>query len=183
MLLAGQPGWLINRFCLLISCLGIVLAGLAGLDTGVTGLALVGLGMLLGMAFMGFQYGFASGWRRFLETGDGSPLSLHFLLAALCALMFIPVSACRHRPVWVIGAGVAVAFYWCLHVWHRHAACQWLWVWRVVQLWWRLWPYACGTAHFLLLAQCWVQSSCRRYWRWGHLGRLKSALACRGLAN
>ena len=83
---------------LLISCLGIVLAGLAGLDTGVTGLALVGLGMLLGMAFMGFQYGFASGWRRFLETGDGSPLSLHFLLAALCALMFIPVSAAGIGP-------------------------------------------------------------------------------------
>jgi len=83
---------------LLISCLGIVLAGLAGLDTGVTGLALVGLGMLLGMAFMGFQYGFASGWRRFLETGDGSPLSLHFLLAALCALMFIPGSAAGIGP-------------------------------------------------------------------------------------
>ena len=33
----------------LIICLGIVLAGLAGLDTGVTGLALVGLGMLLGI--------------------------------------------------------------------------------------------------------------------------------------
>ena len=82
----------------LIICLGIVLAGLAGLDTGVTGLALVGLGMLLGMAFMGFQYGFASGWRRFLETGDGSPLSLHFLLAALCALMFIPVSAAGIGP-------------------------------------------------------------------------------------
>ena len=42
----------------LISCLGLVLAGLAGLDTGLTGLALVGLGLLLGMAFMGFQYGF-----------------------------------------------------------------------------------------------------------------------------
>ena len=77
---------------LLISCLGLILAGLAGLDTGLTGLALVGLGLLLGMAFMGFQYGFASGWRRFLETGDASALSLHFLLAALCALIFIPVS-------------------------------------------------------------------------------------------
>ena len=82
----------------LIIFLGIVLAGLASLDTGVIGLALVGLGMLLGMAFMGFQYGFASGWRRFLETGDGSPLSLHFLLAALCALMFIPVSAAGIGP-------------------------------------------------------------------------------------
>ena len=83
---------------MLISCLGLVLAGLAGLDTGLTGLALVGLGLLLGMAFMGFQYGFASGWRRFLETGDASALSLHFLLAALCALMFIPVSAAGLGP-------------------------------------------------------------------------------------
>ena len=83
---------------LLISCLGLVLAGLAGLDTGLTGLALVGLGLLLGMAFMGFQYGFASGWRRFLETGDASSLSLHFLLSAVCALMFIPVSAASLGP-------------------------------------------------------------------------------------
>ncbi len=76
----------------LTSCLGLVLAGLTGLDTGLTGLALVGLGLMLGMAFMGFQYGFASGWRRFVETGDASSLSLHFLLSAVCALMFIPVS-------------------------------------------------------------------------------------------
>ncbi len=82
----------------LISCLGLVLAGLAGLDTGLTGLALVGLGLLLGMAFMGFQYGFASGWRRFLETGDASSLSLHFLLSAVCALMFIPISAAGLGP-------------------------------------------------------------------------------------
>ena len=82
----------------LISCIGLVLAGLAGLDTGLTGLALVGLGLLLGMAFMGFQYGFASGWRRFLETGDSSSLSLHFLLSAVCALMFIPVSAAGLGP-------------------------------------------------------------------------------------
>ncbi len=82
----------------LISCLGLILASLAGLDTGMTGLALVGLGLLLGMAFMGFQYGFASGWHRFLETGDATSLSLHFLLAALCALIFIPVSEAGLGP-------------------------------------------------------------------------------------
>ena len=87
-----------KSFLVLISCLGLVLAGLAGLDTGLTGLALVGLGLLLGMAFMGFQYGFASGWRRFLETGDASSLSLHFLLSAVCALMFIPVSVAGLGP-------------------------------------------------------------------------------------
>ena len=82
----------------LISCLGLILAGLAGLDTGLTGLTLVVLGMLLGMTFMGFQYGFASGWRRFLEKGDASALSLHFLLAALCALIFIPISEAGLGP-------------------------------------------------------------------------------------
>jgi uncharacterized membrane protein YedE/YeeE len=83
----------------LLLLFGILLAGLAGLDTGMTGLSLVILGMLLGSVFMGFQYGFASGWRRFLETGDGSPLSLHFLLAALCALVFIPLSASDLGPM------------------------------------------------------------------------------------
>ena len=82
----------------LISCLGLILAGLAGLDTGLTGLTLVVLGMLLGMTFMGFQYGFASGWRRFLEKGDAGALSLHFLLAALCALIFIPISEAGLGP-------------------------------------------------------------------------------------
>jgi len=94
----------------LISCLGLILAGLAGLDTGLTGLALVGLGLLLGMTFMGFQYGFASGWRRFLETGDGSPVSLHFLLSALCALVFIPVSAAGIDPAGSI-APVSVSLF------------------------------------------------------------------------
>ena len=82
----------------IISCLGLILAGLAGLDTGLTGLKLVGLGLLLGMTFMGFQYGFASGWRRFLEKGDSRALSLHFLLAALCALIFIPISEAGLGP-------------------------------------------------------------------------------------
>lgn len=83
---------------MLISFLGLILAGLAGLDTGLTGLTLVGLGLLLGMTFMGLQYGFASGWRRFLEKGDASALSLHFLLAALCALIFIPISEAGLGP-------------------------------------------------------------------------------------
>ncbi|MGB1953913.1 MAG: YeeE/YedE family protein, partial [Candidatus Puniceispirillum sp.] len=81
-----------SLFATILIC-GSVLAGLAFLDSGQHGLSLVGLGMLLGMAFMGFQYGFASGWRRFLQTGDGSAVSLHFILAALCALVFIPVTA------------------------------------------------------------------------------------------
>jgi uncharacterized membrane protein YedE/YeeE len=68
------------------------LAGLVGIDTGVKGVSLFLLGSLLGGAFLGFQYGFASGWRRWLETGDGLPVAAHFLLVGLCMLVFIPAT-------------------------------------------------------------------------------------------
>ena len=84
-------------FAIILIC-GCLLAGLAFLDSGQHGLSLVGLGIALGISFMGFQYGFASGWRRFLQTGDGSAVSLHFILAALCALVFIPVTASGIGP-------------------------------------------------------------------------------------
>ena len=86
-----------SLFATILIC-GSVLAGLAFLDSGQHGLSLVGLGIALGITFMGFQYGFASGWRRFLQTGDGSAVSLHFILAALCALVFIPVTASGLGP-------------------------------------------------------------------------------------
>ena len=86
-----------SLFVTILIC-GSVLAGLAFLDSGQHGLSLVGLGVALGMTFMGFQYGFASSWRRFLQTGDGSAVSLHFILAALCALVFIPVTASGLGP-------------------------------------------------------------------------------------
>ena len=86
-----------SLFAIILIC-GCVLAGLAFLDSGQHGLSLVGLGVALGITFMGFQYGFASGWRRFLQTGDGSAVSLHFILAALCALVFIPVTASGIGP-------------------------------------------------------------------------------------
>ena len=84
-------------FAIILIC-GCLLAGLAFLDSGQYGLSLVGLGIALGISFMGFQYGFASGWRRFLQTGDGSAVSLHFILAALCALVFIPITASGIGP-------------------------------------------------------------------------------------
>ena len=84
-------------FAIILIC-GCLLAGLAFLDSGQHGLSLVGLGIALGISFMGFQYGFASGWRRFLQTGDGSAISLHFILAALCAFVFIPVTASGIGP-------------------------------------------------------------------------------------
>ena len=86
-----------SLFVTILICVS-VLAGLAFLDSGQHGLSLVGLGVALGITFMGFQYGFASGWRRFLQTGDGSAVSLHFILAALCALVFIPVTASGLGP-------------------------------------------------------------------------------------
>ena len=86
-----------SLFVTVLIC-GSVLASLAFLDSGQHGLSLVGLGIALGITFMGFQYGFASGWRRFLQTGDGSAVSLHFILAALCALVFIPVTASGLGP-------------------------------------------------------------------------------------
>ena len=87
-----------KSLCAIILICGCLLAGLAFLDSGQYGLSLVGLGIALGISFMGFQYGFASGWRRFLQTGDGSAVSLHFILAALCALVFIPVTASGIGP-------------------------------------------------------------------------------------
>ena len=68
----------------------LAIAGLVGLDTGGHGVSLLALGTALGAVFLSFQYGFASGWRNFIVTGKTMGLAAHFLLAALCALIFIP---------------------------------------------------------------------------------------------
>jgi uncharacterized membrane protein YedE/YeeE len=68
----------------------LAIAGLVGLDTGGHGVSLLALGTALGAVFLSFQYGFASGWRNFIVTGKTMGLAAHFLLAALCALLFIP---------------------------------------------------------------------------------------------
>ena len=74
--------------------LALLVTGLlAFLDSGVRGLGLLLLGAVLGGVFLYFQYGFASGWRAFLERGQMMGLSAHFLLAALCALVFIPAAS------------------------------------------------------------------------------------------
>jgi hypothetical protein len=62
------------------------------LDTGLRGLTLFALGGALGAVFIGFQYGFASAWRRFLVAGETMGLAAHFLLIGLCALLFIPAA-------------------------------------------------------------------------------------------
>jgi len=77
---------------LMIGMVGLGLAGLVMLDTGLRGLTLFALGGALGAVFIGFQYGFASAWRRFLVAGETMGLAAHFLLIGLCALLFIPAA-------------------------------------------------------------------------------------------
>jgi uncharacterized membrane protein YedE/YeeE len=78
---------------LMIGVVGLGLAGLVALDTGLRGVALFTLGGALGAVFIGFQYGFASAWRRFLVAGETMGIAAHFLLIGLCALLFIPAPA------------------------------------------------------------------------------------------
>lgn len=63
------------------------------LDSGVMGAGLFLLGICLGGVFLYFNYGFASGWRTFLLTGNGFPVAAHFILIGLCAILFIPAQA------------------------------------------------------------------------------------------
>ena len=72
--------------------LGLVLGCLVALDTGLRGVTLFTLGGALGAVFIGFQYGFASAWRRFLVAGETMGIAAHFLLLGLCALLFIPAA-------------------------------------------------------------------------------------------
>ena len=77
---------------LLIGVVGLFIAGLVVLDTGLRGVTLFTLGGALGAVFIGFQYGFASAWRRFLVAGETMGIAAHFLLIGLCALLFIPAA-------------------------------------------------------------------------------------------
>ena len=87
--LAGQAASPERGLVVLMAMAGLVLAGLVALDTGARGVALLALGGALGAVFLGFQYGFASAWRRFLVAGEAIGLAAHFLLIGLCALVFL----------------------------------------------------------------------------------------------
>ncbi len=87
--LAGQPASPERGPVVLMATAGLVLAVLVVLDTGARGVALFALGGALGAVFLGFQYGFASAWRRFLVAGEAIGLAAHFLLIGLCALVFL----------------------------------------------------------------------------------------------
>jgi len=87
--LAGQPASPERGPVVLMATAGLILAVLVALDTGARGVALFALGGALGAVFLGFQYGFASAWRRFLVAGEATGLAAHFLLIGLCALVFL----------------------------------------------------------------------------------------------
>ena len=87
--LAGQPASPERGPVVLMATTGLALACLVALDTGTHGVALFALGGALGAVFLGFQYGFASAWRRFLVAGEATGLAAHFLLIGLCALVFL----------------------------------------------------------------------------------------------
>jgi len=75
----------------LLSLAGLFIGLLSFLDSGFNGIILLFLGITLGIAFLFFQYGFASGWRNLIVNKNPSMISYHFLLAALCCLIFIPL--------------------------------------------------------------------------------------------
>ena len=102
----------VRREPLVLAALVIVwslIAALVGLDTGESGIRLFALGTMLGVAFLAFSFGFASGWRLLLTTGNSMPMAAHFLLAALLASIFIPVTELQ------LGAhGAAAPLSWSL---------------------------------------------------------------------
>ena len=70
---------------------GLITGLLAFFDSGLKGIILLSLGIILGVTFLFFQYGFASGWRNLIIDKNPSMISYHFLLAAICSLFFIPL--------------------------------------------------------------------------------------------
>ena len=121
--LAGQPASPERGPVVLMATAGLVLAVLVVLDTGPRGVALFALGGALGAVFLGFQYGFASAWRRFLVAGEATGLAAHFLLIGLCALVFLsapslglaaagsvaPVSVSLVIGAFIFGIGIQLA--------------------------------------------------------------------------
>lgn len=70
---------------------GLLIGLLTFFDSGLKGITLLLLGIFLGFVFLFFQYGFASGWRDLIVNKNSTMISQHFLLAALCSILFIPL--------------------------------------------------------------------------------------------
>lgn len=106
-----------------LAALLAIFGGLIAVDTGWSGVALLGLGTALGGVFLFAQYGFASVWRRAIETGALMGLSQHFFLAGFCALLFLaapvfgllaqptlaPVSVSLFIGAFIFGIGMQLA--------------------------------------------------------------------------
>ncbi len=87
-------------FLVVLALIWALIAALVTIDTSWHGLALLSLGTALGGVFLSAQYGFASVWRRVLQTRELMGLSGHFWLAGLCALIFLaaPVFGLDAQP-------------------------------------------------------------------------------------
>lgn len=79
----------------LLCLLGVITAiitAFVAIDTGSRGLSLFFMGGLLGITFLYFQYGFASGWQKLITRGDTRPIGYHFVLIGFCSLVYLPIS-------------------------------------------------------------------------------------------
>ena len=68
----------------------VIIGLLIFVDTGARTLSLLIIGAGLGAVFWMVQFGFASGWRRFLTVGDTEPMLAQFLLLALITALIMP---------------------------------------------------------------------------------------------
>ena len=132
---------------------GLITGLLAFFDSGLKGIVLLSLGVVLGITFLFFQYGFASGWRNLIIDKNPSMISYHFLLAAICSLFFIPLIGLKLRYYRERCTCKLIIGTWCAYVWFWHAARQWLWFWSIVYIWCWLRKNGCCINLFLLSGQ------------------------------
>ena len=93
-----------DRSLISISLVTLIVIGLLiYVDSGVRTLSLLLIGVGLGAVFWTVQFGFSSGWRRWLTVGDTSPILTHLLLLGLVTAFVLPTLG------YVSGARGAVA--------------------------------------------------------------------------
>jgi len=68
----------------------LVIGSLIYVDSGIRTLSLLLIGVGLGAAFWTVQFGFSSGWRRWLTVGDTSPILTHLFLLGLVTAFILP---------------------------------------------------------------------------------------------
>ncbi len=90
--LPAAPRMHVAGVALALAGVAAVLAGGAGLGDPAL-LPLLMVAMTLGAAFILLDYGFTSGFRAFLDEGDGRVLGAAFIVPAVAALVVLPVGA------------------------------------------------------------------------------------------